>query len=161
MDGDGTDARQRPAPAGPRRRHRGRRHARLLPGLVLLALSSSLSAAELTVRDARIAWVPGQLPNRAFFELVNDSGETVTLTGARSPHFAHVRFKAAPDNDIFMLEPLDMPQAIAPTKALEFHPDGPYLFLHVKSRPMEPGDTATIELLFADREPLSVEFPVR
>lgn len=157
MDGDATDARQRRAPAGLGRRAR----RRPLAALVLLALSGPLLAAELTVRDARIVWTPGQLPNRGYFELVNDSGGTVTLTGARSSHFAHVRFKAAPDSDIFMLEPLEMPQAIGPAETLAFHPEGPYLFLHVKSQPMEPGDTATIELLFAEREPLSVEFTVR
>lgn len=150
MHGAGTNARPPRAPAG------------LCPlvALVLLALSGPLLAAGLTVRDARIAWAPGQIPNRGFFALVNDTDETVTLTGVRSPHFAHTRFTAAPDNDLFMMEPLDMPQAIGPGETLAFHPEGAYLFLYVKSRPMEPGDTATIELLFAEREPLSVEFTV-
>lgn len=151
MHGDGTNARPPRAPTGPR----------TLAALVLLALSGPLPAAELTVRDARIAWAPGQIPNRGFFELVNESDVTVTLTGVRSPHFAHTRFTAAPDNDLFMMEPLDMPQAIGPGETLEFHPEGAYLFLYVKSRPMEPGDSATIELLFAEREPLTVEFTVR
>lgn len=150
------------APAGARRcagRRRG--GAGVLAGLVLLALSAPLLAGEVTVRNARIDWTPGQLPNRAFFELVNGTDETVTLVGARSPQFAHVRFKAAPDNDLFMLESLEMPQVIGPAETLVFHPEGAYLFLYVKSRWMEPADTATIELLFADREPLAVEFTVR
>lgn len=157
MDGDATDARQRRAPAG---RHR-RARRRPLAALVLLGLPGPLLAAGLAVRDARIAWAPGQIPNRGFFELVNDTDETVTLTGVRSPHFAHTRFTAAPDNDLFMMEPLDMPQALGPGETLAFHPEGAYLFLYVKSRPMEPGDSATIELLFANRAPLSVEFIVR
>lgn len=158
MDSGDTDTRDRSRPPHGRRHTRRHDRARLL---LLLLVSGPLLAGGLTVRDARIAWVPGQLPNPGFFELVNDTNTTVTLTGARSPHFAHVRFKAAPDSDIFMLDPLDMPQAIGPAETLAFHPDGPYLFLYVKSRPMEPGDTATIELLFADRAPLSVEFTVR
>lgn len=160
MVGHGTSGNDA-APAGTRR-CAGRRHgAGVLAGLVLLVLSAPLLAGEVTVRNARIDWTPGQLPNRAFFELVNGTDETLALVGARSPQFAHVRFKAAPDNDLFMLESLEMPQVIGPGETLAFHPEGAYLFLYVKSRWMEPADTATIELLFADREPLAVEFTVR
>lgn len=161
MDSGGNATGERSPPARVRQRAHDRHGARLLPALVLVALSGPLLAGELTVRDARIEWVPGLMPNRAFFELVNDTDEPVTLIGARSEAFAHVRFKAAPDNDIFMLESLEMPLVLGPAETLELHPDGPYLFLHVKSGMMDPADTAIIELLFAEREPLAVEFTVR
>jgi hypothetical protein len=55
-----------------------------------------------------------------------------------------------------------MPQILAPGETLRFHADGgPYLLLYLQHMPMDPGETATIELLFRNREPVAAEFTVR
>jgi len=142
-------------------RHAGLRRAGALPVLLLVAALAPVQAQEVSVRNGHIGWVPGRLPNRAYFEVVNGTRKPVTLVGARSPHFARIEFKAAPDNDLFILEPLDMPQVIRPDETLAFRPGGPYLLLLVQSDWMEPGRTATITLLFSDHAPVHAELPIR
>lgn len=128
---------------------------------LLLAPAGPAASEDLIVHDGYIGWVPGRLPSRAYFKLTNNGRRPITLVGARSPHFARIEFKAPPDNDLFILEPLDMPQVVAPGQTLEFRPDGAYLLLLVQSDWMEPGDTATITLLFDDRDPFEFELTVR
>jgi len=135
--------------------------ARLL-ALALLLGSSGGASAEVTVRDAWIDWNPRVLPHRAFFDITNNLSEAVTLVGARSKDHGRASFKAAPDQDPWILDPLEMPQILAPGETLRFHADGgPYLILYLQHMPMDPGDTTTIELLFRNREPVAAEFTVR
>lgn len=133
----------------------------LVMTLLGLAAGASLAEAPLRVEDARIGWIPRWVPHPAFLELTNEGAEPVTLTGARSDAFARIEFKAPPDGDLFMNEPLQMPVDVAPGDTYTFEPGGPYMMLLTQSSWLEPGERVTIELLFRERPPLPIVFTVR
>ncbi|MDZ7748764.1 MAG: copper chaperone PCu(A)C [Halofilum sp. (in: g-proteobacteria)] len=135
---------------------------RVLLVLALVCIAGP-AAADRSVRvdDARIGWVPGWVPHPGFLELTNTGDGPLQLTGARSNEFARIEFKAPDDGDLFVNEPMAMPVGLAPGDTLSFEPGGAYLLLFVQSSWLEPGARVTIELLFAERAPLPVEFTVR
>lgn len=99
----------------------------LLSGLLLFAFSATLWATDLTVTDARLRLLPGDLPAGGYFSLSNTSGESVVLIGAESAAFARVTVhQSIQDNGMTSMEPVPQLE-LGPDDAVEFAPGGYHL----------------------------------
>ncbi len=147
-----------------RRASRRRRNA---PGLVagalaaLLACSTVFAAPAVTVTNARIRLLPGDLPLAGYFDLANHGKRAVTLTAASSPEFKMVHMHRSIEQDgKSMMVPAGNLE-IKPGDTLRFAPGGYHLMLMNRVKPLKVGNEVPITLRFADHKSLRVMFEVK
>ncbi len=148
--------------ASARRHARPTRAAHRLAGALLAGLmaTGSLQAGELTVTDARLRLMPGDLPAAGYFRLHNAGDETVTLTGAGSEAFERVMLHQTRQEDGMSSMHAVSELEVAPGDTLTFAPKGYHLMLMKRTRPLAVGDALEITLEFADVPRLPVSFDV-
>ncbi|HDZ58148.1 MAG TPA: copper chaperone PCu(A)C [Pseudomonas xinjiangensis] len=133
-------------------------YRQLISGLLLLAFSAMIWAADLEVTDARLRLLPGDLPAAGYFSLSNTSGESVVLVGAESPAFERVTVhQSTQDKGMASMEPVPHLE-LAPGDAVEFAPGGYHLMLMERQSPLALGDEVTVTLVFKDGQRLPVMF---
>jgi len=132
--------------------------------LSCLLLAGGAHAAEADHVSASQAWIrvlPGPLPAGAYVTLENDSDQPVALTGASSTVYADVMLhKSSTDGGVSRMSMVDSLDVPAHGKA-ELAPAGYHLMLMKPDAPVNPGDTVTLTLKFADGSTLATDFIAR
>lgn len=114
----------------------------------------------ISVHDARLRWLPGDLPLAGYFALDNAGQRTVRLVGAGSPAFARVMLHRSTHRDgVAHMEQVDGVD-VAAGKTLRFAPGGYHLMLMKRRHRLSPGDSVPVTLRFADGHHLTATFKV-
>lgn len=101
----------------------------------------------LVVSNARIRWLPGDLPLAGYFSLRNDSDRNWRLVGARGEAFHRVMIHQSLNGSMRHLDVLGVPAH----GSVEFAPGGYHLMLMGRQRDIAEGDQVTLVLdLVAD-----------
>jgi copper(I)-binding protein len=129
--------------------------------LTLFACSAAFAAPAVTVTNARIRLLPGDLPLAGYFDLANQGKRPVTLTTASSPAFkmVHLHRSIEQDGESMMVPAGNL--EIKPGATLRFAPGGYHLMLMDRTKPLKVGDRVPITLRFANHRALRVMFNVK
>ncbi|MEX1214459.1 copper chaperone PCu(A)C [Saccharospirillum sp.] len=131
---------------------------RVIYGLLLCMFAATAVADALSVTDARLRLLPGDLPVAGYFRLINEGDDSVVLSGAESSAFEHVTMHQSTQVDgMAGMEPVPELE-LAPDGAIEFLPGGYHLMLMKRRSPIEFGAEVPVTLIFADGQRLSVQF---
>ncbi|MGA7711579.1 MAG: copper chaperone PCu(A)C [Rhizomicrobium sp.] len=129
--------------------------------MFLMMLLDSAMAAGLTVSDAWIRALPAGVPAGGYFTLRNDSGKTVTLTGASSPACGMLMLHQS-ENMGGMMKMDDVASIDIPAGGtIHFSPGGYHLMCMAPKPAIKPGNTVNVELQFAGGQTLTASFAVR
>lgn len=127
-------------------------------GLLLLALSAGAMATELSVTNARLRLLPGDLPAAGYFSLSNQGKKPAVLVGAESPAFERAMVhKSTQENGIAGMKPVPRLE-LQPGETVEFAPGGYHLMLMQRKKPLAVGDKVRATLLFQDGRRLPMVF---
>jgi len=136
----------------------------LLGALALLGLLSwSVARAappQVSIGDARIRLLPGDLPLAGYFTLTNTGDAPVTLTGADSPAFAGVHLHRSVQANGVQSMTMVPGLTVAPHQSLRFEPGGYHLMLMGRRQTLTVGDRVPVALRFETGDALEVEFSV-
>ncbi len=112
------------------------------------------------VDQARIRWLPNDLPLAGYFDLTNTGRQPLILTGARSEVFDEIMMhRTVHDGGETRMLPAQNLE-VAPGQTLHFAPDGYHLMLMNSGRPLAVGDQVPISLEFSGGRSLDVIFRV-
>ncbi|WP_458527329.1 copper chaperone PCu(A)C [Onishia taeanensis] len=132
-------------------------------GLLALWLSGGMAQAQslgVSLHDARLSLLPGDMPGAGYFSLQNDSAETVTLVGAQSDAFTSTEMHMSREKDgmasMHAVQALDIPAG----KRLAFAPKGYHLMFMNRLAPLSVGDDVQVVLRFADGQRLPATLTV-
>lgn len=133
-----------------------------LPALLAgLLIASGAHAGEAQHVHADHAWIrvlPGDLPAGGYVSLSNDGDQPVTLRGASSAAYADVMLhQSSRETGMSRMTMVDA-LAIPAHGSVTLSPGGYHLMLMQAAHPVKAGDTVKIELQFADRSTLPVDF---
>jgi copper(I)-binding protein len=128
----------------------------------LAPLHGADAAPAITVTHAWARWLPNDLPAAGYLVLHNSGAQAVALTGATSPDFNRVMLHesyttAEGANRMRHIDRLP----VAPGAEVALRPGSYHLMLMRAKRALQPGDTVTVILQFADGATLSVGLPLK
>ncbi|MGH8283586.1 MAG: copper chaperone PCu(A)C [Gammaproteobacteria bacterium] len=133
----------------------------LLFGLILVLISLSVFAGNVSVTGAWLRLLPGDLPLAGYARVVNTGKHAVVLEGASSPEFSSVQMhRSVTRSGMDTMVPVG-PMRIGPGKNIDFAPGGYHLMLMGRKHPLHIGEQVPITLEFSDNTHLMVEFVVR
>lgn len=130
--------------------------------LIALAMSSTQAlAASVTITDAWIRALPGNLPASGYFTLQNGTEKTVTLTGAESPACGMVMLhKSETMNGMSSMS--DVASIDVPAGAtVKFAPVGYHLMCMGPTPALKPGASVPVTVEFVNGMKLTAPFAVR
>lgn len=129
------------------------------PALCAVALTACTRG--LSVSDAWIRLLPGDLPAAGYFVLDNDSDRAATLVGASAPSFERVEVHQSVERQgVQTMIHMDA-VGIRPHETLRFEPGGYHLMLMRPRRALAVGDVEPVTLRLADGTELTIDFAVR
>lgn len=103
---------------------------------------------------------PGVTTAAIYFDLRNDTGQPLVLTGATVPGTAAAEIHRHQQRaGMLGMRPQDQ-VTVAAHETVSFAPGGYHLMLMGLARPLQVGESVTLQLQFAGAEPLSVTVPV-
>jgi copper(I)-binding protein len=118
------------------------------------------SAPEVSVNNARLRLLPGDLPLAGYCELTNQGSSTEQLVGASSPAFASVMLhRSVRVQGMERMEHVDAVE-LAPGDTVRFAPGGLHLMLMSRTHALQVGDNVPVTLEFADGRQLTASFRV-
>ena len=137
----------------------------MLMRVALLALGIALavpaSAADLTVSDGWIRFLPAGVPAGGYFNLHNAAAKPAYLTGATAPAYGEVMLhKTMTMDGMSKMEAVEKVE-VPPHGELRFAPGGYHLMLMAPKRKIAPGDRIPVTLQFSDGQRVTAEFSVR
>jgi copper(I)-binding protein len=113
-----------------------------------------------SVSDARMRWLPGDLPMAGYFVITSHAPGPLRLTGATSPAFGHVMLHRSIEEDgeqrMVHVEGVDL----APDESVAFAPGGYHLMLMHRTRALSEGEEVPVTLSFSDGQTIVVRFRV-
>lgn len=129
--------------------------------VMLLWAGAVLAQGSVSVRDAWIRVLPGDLPAAAYFVLDNGGDHALKLVGAESPAYAmamiHRSMEQKGQANMMHVDAVDVPAG----GRVSFAPGGYHvMFMHAK-KTLKPGDTVPVTLIFAGGRRMTVEFHAR
>ena len=134
---------------------------RLLPGLLLAAiLTAHAGPPPVTVSEARVRWLPGDLPMAGYFGIVSHAPGPLRLVGASSPAFGEVMLHRSREASGMARMESVHGVTLNPDLPFVFAPGGYHLMLMQRKRELQPGDEVPVTLEFSDGETLTVRFTV-
>ena len=129
--------------------------------VVSLFAVGAAEAGTVTVTNGWIRALPAKAPAGGYFELSNDSGRRMVLTGASSPvcgmlmlHKTDTASGMASMNDVVSIP-------IAVGDHVSFAPGGYHLMCMDPTVAVEPGNKVPVTLVFEDGTKVTSEFAVR
>jgi copper(I)-binding protein len=113
-----------------------------------------------TVSDARVRWLPGELPMAGYFTITSHASEPLRLTGGASPAFGEVMLHRSVEEGgvarMVHMEGVDL----APGQPVAFAPGGYHLMLMQRRQELHAGKEVPVTLHFSDGRTLTVRFRV-
>jgi copper(I)-binding protein len=132
----------------------------LLSALLLAVTGLAQAGAPAAIGDARIRWLPGELPMAGYFSITSHASTPLQLVGAASPVFGHVMLHRSLHEGgvdrMVQVEGVDL----APGQTVVFGPAGYHLMLMHRKKAVQPGEDVPVTLRFGDGETLEVPFRV-
>ncbi len=111
--------------------------------------------------NARIRWLPGELPLAGYAELVNSGTAPLQLTGASSPAFAEIELHRSMEHQgMAMMQPVEHID-LAPGQKVELAPGGLHLMLMGRTRALQPGDHVPVTLQLGGAGTVTAQFAVQ
>ena len=135
---------------------------RVLFSVVMLGMAMVACAGQppVSVSDARIRWLPGDLPMAGYFVITSQASGPLRLVGAASPAFGGVMVHRSVEKDgmarMVHVDGVDL----APGKPVAFAPGGYHLMLMNRTRDLHTGEEVPVTLQFGDGQTLVVSFRV-
>ena len=135
---------------------------RVLFSVVMLGMAMVACAGQppVSVSDARIRWLPGDLPMAGYFVITSQASGPLRLVGAASPAFGGVMVHRSLEKDgMARMEHVDGVD-LAPGQPVAFAPGGYHLMLMNRTRDLHTGEEVPVTLQFGDGQTLVVSFRV-
>jgi len=135
---------------------------RVLFSVVMLGMAMVACAGQppVSVSDARIRWLPGDLPMAGYFVITSQASGPLRLVGAASPAFGGVMVHRSVEKDgmarMVHVDGVDL----APGQPVAFAPGGYHLMLMNRTRDLHTGEHVPVTLQFGDGQTLVVSFRV-
>lgn len=118
-------------------------------------------ASAVHAKEAWIRWLPGTLPAAGYVSLSNTGDKPVVLDGAASADYGSAALHET-RNKGGVSEMVHVGKITIPAHGtLAFQPGGYHLMLTKAKKPIKPGDTVRVTLLFEGGDKLMVNFEVR
>jgi hypothetical protein len=129
--------------------------------LLLAALTAAYaSPPPVTVSQAYIRWLPGDLPMAGYFLITSHAASPLYLVGATSPAFGAVMLhRSVEQGGVSHMEHVDR-VTLEPAGTVEFAPGGYHLMLMQRMQDMHAGQEVPVTLRFSDGETVTARFKV-
>ena len=125
-----------------------------------MAMVACAGQPPVSVSDARIRWLPGDLPMAGYFVITSQASGPLRLVGAASPAFGGVMVHRSVEKDgmarMVHVDGVDL----APGQPVAFAPGGYHLMLMNRTRDLHTGEDVPVTLQFGDGQTLVVSFRV-
>jgi copper(I)-binding protein len=132
-----------------------------LASAAVLLFSGAAQAGGITITKGWIRAMPAGVPAGGYFELSNDTGHRIALTGAESPVCGMLMLHKT-DTQSGMASMNDVPRIpIAVGAHVSFAPGGYHLMCMGPTVAVEPGNKVPVTLIFEDGTKVTNEFAVR
>jgi copper(I)-binding protein len=132
----------------------------LLSALLLAVTVVAQARAPAAIDDARIRWLPGELPMAGYFSITSHASTPLQLVGAASPAFGNVMLHRSLHEGgvdrMVQVEGVDL----APGQTVVFGPAAYHLMLMHRKKALQPGEEVPVTLRFGNGETLEVPFRV-
>jgi len=129
----------------------------LMLGIVLIAHAGQ---PPVSVSDARIRWLPGDLPMAGYFVITSQAPGPLRLVGAASPAFGGVMVHRSIEKDgmarMVHVDGVDL----APGQSVAFAPGSYHLMLMNRTWDLHEGEEVPVTLRFGGGQTLVVSFRV-
>jgi copper(I)-binding protein len=135
---------------------------RVLFSLLVLGIVMAARAGQplMSVSDARVRWLPGELPMAGYFVITSHASVPLRLTGATSPAFGDVMMhRSVEEAGVERMVHVDGVD-LAPGQSLAFAPGGYHLMLMDRKQELHAGEEVPVTLRFSDGQTLAVHFQV-
>jgi copper(I)-binding protein len=123
-------------------------------------MAAGAGHAPVSVSDARIRWLPGDLPMAGYFVITSQAPGPLRLVGATSPAFGgvmvHRSVEEAGMARMMHVDGVDL----SPGQSVAFAPGGYHLMLMNRTRELNAGEEVPVTLRFGDGQSLVVTFRV-
>lgn len=130
--------------------------------IATFALTPLMAAASVAVENAWVrAMPPGQSVTALYFEVVNHSDETCTLTAVSTSAAERTDLHRTVEEDGMARMRLQEFVAIEPHSTLQLAPSGDHVMLYDVAERLEPGDRIAAEVDLGDCGQVSIEAEVR
>ncbi|MGH8040828.1 MAG: copper chaperone PCu(A)C [Rudaea sp.] len=137
------------------------KHWLLLSGCLFAAAAAHAAGNSVTVADAWVRWLPGDLPAGGYATIANHSATAIRLLEADSPDYAMVMLHRSVQRDgVEKMESVDGMDVPAQGSA-KLAPGGYHLMLMQPRHTIAPGDHVQLRLHFSDGETVESDFAVR
>jgi copper(I)-binding protein len=128
--------------------------------LFAVTLVAQAGSPPAVISDARIRWLPGELPLAGYFSITRNTSGPLKLVGATSPAFGRVMLhRSVNEGGVARMVPVGSVD-LAPGQTVTFEPGGYHLMLMHRQKPLQPGEQVSVTLRFGDGETLEVPFRV-
>jgi hypothetical protein len=121
----------------------------------------SSEVARVLVTGAWLRWLPNDLPAAGYLTVRNEGKSLERLTNVTSSDYSSVMLhRSVSENGVdrmIMVSGID----IAPGASISLAPGGYHLMLTKPNRPINPGDTVRLHLVFAHGAGIDIVAPVR
>ena len=126
-----------------------------------LLFAGVANAGTVSVSGGWIRALPANVPSGGYFNLSNDSGKRIVLTGAASPACGMLMLHKS-DTTGGMASMSDVAGiAVAVGARLSFAPGGYHLMCEDPTGAVKPGANVPVELQFSDKTSVRVPFAVK
>ena len=135
---------------------------RVLYFIVMLGMVMTAHAGQplVSVDDARMRWLPGDLPMAGYFVITSHAPGTLRLLGAASPAFGDVMVhRSLEEGGVARMVHVDGVDLI-PGVSVTFAPGGYHLMLMGRAQELHVGEEVPVTLRFNDDQTLVVNFRV-
>ena len=127
---------------------------------LLVGPAVAATAPGLVVQQARIRWLPGDLPMAGYFTAVNPTRRTIVITSFSSTAFAVIAAHETTSEDGgTRMKPLANLKITA-AQPLILAPGGKHLMLMHRRRALHVGEQVQIDFILADHRHVPVRFEV-
>jgi copper(I)-binding protein len=135
---------------------------RALVAIVTLGMVLAVQAGQppVSVSDARMRWLPGDLPMAGYFVITSHAPGQLRLVGAASPAFGDVMVhRSIEEAGVARMAHVDGVD-LAPDQSVAFAPGGYHLMLIGRTQELHAGEEVPVTLRFNDGQTLVVNFRV-
>jgi len=135
---------------------------RMLFTIVMLGMVVTAHAGQppVSVSDARMRWLPGDLPMAGYFVITSNAPGRLRLLGAASPAFGDVMVhRSLEESGVTHMAHVDGVD-LNPGQSVAFAPGGYHLMLMGRTQELHAGEEVPVTLRFNDDQTLVVNFRV-
>jgi copper(I)-binding protein len=130
--------------------------------IVMLGMVLAVHAGQppVSVSDARMRWLPGDLPMAGYFVITSHAPGPFRLLGATSPAFGDVMVhRSLEESGVTHMAHVDGVD-LNPGQSVAFAPGGYHLMLMGRTQELHVGEEVPVTLRFNDDQTLVVNFRV-